>query len=328
MRSIRIGGALIIAVFFISSAYIFSGPNFLGARPVDAESTEELLKAYAAKDTDLDGLPDWQEALYGTDPQNPTSTTFGVLDGEAVSKGLLTPTSSTGNLPEERAELTPEDLPGVDPADGSITDEFSKAFFQSYVAAGGGSPLSEEDQKALIITLMQDFTKRAGSALSSKYTIVSVKSSSAIDVLEYAGAVENIFRTRDVEAGEAEPLVLMEQLLQNEDESARPKLERLGASYAQIAKDLLQTRVPKNLAGNHLILIQSFDSLAKATNIVAVYEKDPVAVMGALSVYQPASESVVVAIKRVATGVLVYGEPLGGTAGALLVQIARGTETP
>src|SRR3989344_3578766 len=79
-------GALIIGAGFIVVAFLSSHPV---ASPVSAESTAELLKAYAAKDTDGDGLPDWQEALYGTDPTNPRSVQASMTDAEAVAKGLV-----------------------------------------------------------------------------------------------------------------------------------------------------------------------------------------------------------------------------------------------
>ena len=328
-RAIRISGALLISVFMVGGAYVLSGPSFLSTKQVDAESTEALLASYAAKDTDTDGLPDWQEALYGTDPEKAISTKFGVTDGEAVRTGLLNATSTASLLPkQEKITLTKADLPGETPAPGSITEQFSEEFFKSYVAAGGGGRLSIEKQDALIASLMKDFSSRASNVLSSKYTIISIHSSPNASVLDYANSVENVLRKHDVPQGEADPVMLMESLIQNNNEGARPKLKKLADMYRLISTDLIAIQVPTTLAKDHLVLVQSFDSMAKATLLITNYEKDPVGVLGALSLYQPASGDLVTSFKKIAASILSVGEPPAGTPGALLVAAARSVEKP
>lgn len=326
-RNVRIGGASILAIVFVGFAYVVSGPSFLSSKTADAASSEELLKAYAAKDTDGDGLPDWQEAIYGTDPNKADSTGLGMTDGEALKAGKLTPQTLSTQLPKEGTKLTSADLPGVDPAPGSITDEFSKEFFQAYITESKGQPMSAEAQQALITKLMQSFSARAGKVLESKYTIVSVHTNKNMDVLTYAGAVEKIIRAHDVPAGSGEPLPLMEALIERGDLSARPKLVALADVYTAITKDLLGTAVPPALANNHLLLIQSYDTLARSTRLVANYEKDPVGVLGALAEYQPQSNRVLASLKTLASAVIAVGEPSAGEPGYFIVQFARSIET-
>jgi|CXWL01.1.fsa_nt_gi hypothetical protein len=328
IRTLRIGGALVIAISLVGGAYVITGPSFLGVKTVGAEGTEELLRAYAAKDSDGDLLPDWQEALYGTDPNRAVSTTHGVSDGEAVSKGLLTPKSLASELPQEDLgpTVTQADLPGVDPAPGSITDQFSKEFFKRYIAASNGSALSEEDQKALMDSLLIDFQSRASKILMSPYTKISVHTSVSVSILDYVGSVENILRVRDVPQGDGEPLPLMEAFLTDKSEIAHKKLEALGDSYRAIASDLAQLPVPPALSQDHLVLMQSFDSLARATSVVVNYEQDPLGVLGALALYQPSSSKIVLSFENIATIILSNGEPAPGTPGALLVQIARSAQ--
>ena len=69
-RTVPIIVASVVAAALIAVAFVASGPiPFLGSFKIaDAATSAELLKAYATKDADQDGLPDWQEALYGTDP--------------------------------------------------------------------------------------------------------------------------------------------------------------------------------------------------------------------------------------------------------------------
>jgi hypothetical protein len=328
-RTTRIIAASGLALSFIGVSYVISGPTIFTNNTANAESTQALLAAYAAKDTDGDGLPDWQEALYGTDPNKAISNSYGIPDGQAAQKGLLTPTALKDQLPTDQATttLTADDLPGPLAAPGTITDEFSKDFFQSYMEKSGGQPLSADDDQALLTQLLGEFQTKAAAAMSSSYTAVSIHPDSQISESSYAGAVESILQAHDVPADANQPLPLMEALIENNDESARPKLKVLADSYKAIASDLLKTHVPPQLAAEHLQLLQAFDSLAKTTAVVVNYEKDPVATLGAIGVYQPASAQAVAAFKAMATALIANGEPAAGTPGAMIVSIARSAET-
>lgn len=331
-RTLRISAASLIALLMVSAAYFLSGPSFLNRNTAEAGSTEELLKAYASKDTDSDGLPDWQEALYGTDPNKAVSNPFGIPDGEAATQGKLTPNSLASQLPSDTsASTTVEDIlaeiPGKDPAAGSITEQFSQEFLQQVVNANSGQPLTDDGKQEFAQKLFTQYAGKAANLFASKYTSVSVHTDTTVSVNAYAGAVEQAFLSHDVAADGSEPLTLMGELVQDNDESARPKLVKLAGSYAGIRDDLLAMHVPPQLSDEHVALIRSFDTLSRATSAVSRFEEDPLAVMGALSVYQPASNQVLDSIKGIANVLISRGEPAQGEPGAMLVSIARAVET-
>ncbi len=329
-RTTRIIAASGLALSFIGVSYVISGPSiFSKTNSANAESTQALLAAYATKDTDGDGLPDWQEALYGTDPNKAISNSYGIPDGEAAQKGLLTPTALKDQLPTDQATttLTAEDLPGPSAAPGSITDEFSKEFLQEYFQESNGQPMTADAQQTLMQNLLQNFSAKAAKSLVSSYTLVSVHTSTSVTTSSYAGQVESILMAHDVPAADSHPLPLMETLIEQNDESARPKLVAISSAYRSIATDLLGLSVPPALAAQHLALIQSFDSLAKSTSLVTKYEKDPLGTLGALSSFQDSSKSLADAINVLAMVILQGGEPAPGQPGSLLIAIARSAQT-
>ncbi len=330
-RTLRISAASVLALLMVGSSYVLSGPNIFTSKFANAGTTDELLKAYAAKDTDSDELPDWQEALYGTDPNKAISNSFGIPDGQAAREGKLTQNSLASLLPADTTTSTStedilSEVPGIDPAPGSITDEFSKEFFQQYMQKSGGRQLDAETEQKLVTDLLSNITVKAKGKLSSSYTQVSIHTNSTVTVSQYASTIEDIFRAHDVSAEANEPIPLMEALIQKNDESARKKLQLLSDSYGAITTDLLAAQVPPRLAVQHLALIRGFDELHKATALVVTYEKDPLGVMGALSTYQPSSASIVTAFKGIATIILSTGEPAAGQPGAMIVSVARSAE--
>lgn len=331
-RTLRITAASVLALIMVSAAYLLSGPNFLTSRSANAESTEQLLQAYASKDTDGDGLPDWEEALYGTDPNKAISNSFGIPDGQAAREGKLTPNALASQLPSadqgtSTAPLTDADFGGTPaPAAGSITEQFSREFFQEYVQASNGQPMDQATQQKLVTDLLASFTQKAVAGFSSSYSAVSIHTDSSISVSAYAAQVESIILSNDVSPEDSQPLALMEALIEKNDESARAKLTTLAASYGKISQQLLAVHVPPSLASQHLALVQGFDELHKATAATATFEKDPLGTMGAISAFQPASNMVVSAFKGIATVILSTGEPASGLPGSMIVSIARSTE--
>jgi hypothetical protein len=310
----------------VAGAYVIPGLNVPQTKAVNAELTDELLTSYIAKDTDQDGLPDWQEALYGTSKDNPDSDGDGINDGDAVRRGLLTPTALSSQIPSD--PLSEEDIPGEAPAPGSLTDEFSRTFFEAYVKASGGQPMSAEAQEQLLAKLLADFNSRATRQVTSSHTLVSVRTSAIATTHDYAAAVENVLRTNEVDLGGKTPVLLMQDLLEKGDTGAGEKLEEVGKAQANAARELLAVSVPPHLAEEHLALVRSVDSLAKSTTNIASYQTDPLATMGALTAYTPASHGFVNALKQIAVTLLAEGEPAAGTPGAYIIEIARMTETP
>ncbi len=318
-RTLRIIGALIISGALMGGAYVLSGPSFLSSRLAGAESTDELLAQYAAKDSDTDGLPDWQESLYGTNPAVADTDGDGVSDGEAARSGLLTTQrflTDAGQTP-----VSVNDIPGITPAPGTLTEEFSRAFFEAYMSNWQGTPLTAEQQDALVERLLGDFSTRARAELTSNYTAAAVKSGNT-DVLSYAAAVESIIRQNEVKEGEGQPVMLAHEFIENSDRSALAKLETLSASYRAIANGLVGVTAPVSLRDEHLALIRAFDTLAKSTGSLAEYEQDPLAVLGGLALLQPSSKEIVLAMEGIATEILVTGTPAAGAPGALIVSVA------
>lgn len=75
--------------------WFFRAPESLGSQSPannnnggnDQLSISQLAESQNMLDSDHDGLPDWEEAIYGTDPHNPDTDGDGYLDGEEVLSG-------------------------------------------------------------------------------------------------------------------------------------------------------------------------------------------------------------------------------------------------
>lgn len=316
-RNISIALSLLISVGLIVVAFVTSSPTTV--REVSAEDTEELLKAYAEKDTDTDGLPDWQETLYQTDPNDAHSVQKELTDGEAVSQGLVKPKFQT----DEPEPVDPASIPGTAPATGSVTEQFSRIFLESYMTASGGQIMSEDDQKVLLSYLMKNFSAKTSEVLKSKHTLLSIKSSGTVDLTTYAREVEQVLWAYQPPVGAENPLLLMEAYVSKGDDSALPKLKALAKVYRDRADGFARITAPSRFTGEHLKLVRTFDTLANATAAATGFKKDPLPVLGALSLYRPAIDDYVAVLRVLASALIAEGASADAGPGSTIIELAR-----
>ncbi len=315
IRTISIALSLLVAIGLIAGAFVVSSPP----PSVSAEDTEEILRAYAAKDTDNDGLPDWQESLYKTDPNNPESVQEGMKDGEAVEAGLVKPQFESEDVP------TPPDassVPGEAPVAGSLTEQFSRVFLETIVSQSGGKPLTDADQQALVTFLLNDLSVKIAEVLKSKYTITSISQSATADVPTYLGAVENILVAYQPPENSSDFLMLAQAYVEKGEEAAGPKLRVLAKAYGNRTEALHRLTVPASLANEHLVLLRSFDTFSKVALSVANYKDDPLPVMGALALYRPTAQELMNAFETLAGVVRTNNMGTDGGVGYVLLWIS------
>src|SRR5665213_3591395 len=154
-------GQLLPANWRSTLADLFSAITIVGAfeltRSVDSPPTAQaaaesaLLQAIATKDSNGDGLPDWEKSLYGI-PVDATTTDYfhlGMTDGQAVAQGLIVP-KAVADIPGASSTSTTLDANGLPSAadSSSLTSAFSQKFFSLYLSAkqaNGGADLSDTD---------------------------------------------------------------------------------------------------------------------------------------------------------------------------------------
>ncbi|HEY4488977.1 MAG TPA: hypothetical protein VJA87_00625 [Candidatus Paceibacterota bacterium] len=325
-KSARIGGAGLIAVLMVAGGYVLPGFQFPETKPVNAELTDDILAEYVAKDTDADGLPDWQEVLYGTNPNVADTDGDGISDGEAVRRGLLTPTSLSSQIPSD--PIGEEDIPGEAPAPGSVTERFAQSFLESYLRAGGGQQIDAEAQQALIESLMKGFTDEAAESLHSTYTRVSIRTDAGTNATAYAGRIEQLLETTLPDDPNSNIETLTERFVRENDAAAGARLTTLSSQYAEATAALLATPAPPSLVDAHLRLIRAIDETGRSAKGLGSYKNDPVLTMGALAVLPSALDETIGALTLIAEGVLMEGEPAPGAPGYLTVKTVREIQSP
>lgn len=278
-RTIPLIVASVTAVLLIAGAYVLSGPIPFIDR-VTAESSDELLRSYAVKDSDADGLTDWQESLYGTDPTNPTSFRADLLDGEAARQELLTPKTI---VPEQ--DLT-TNLPGADPAPSSLTEAFSKKFLGQYLLTRGTEPPTEEAMANFVSDAIAELV-RTGLA-SPRYASADVRIASGDDAAAFRAYMKEMQAVSDAHEPllEDRDVALIRSAIEKSDADALTKLQDMSETYADLAEAVMEVRVPRSAVEAHVATANALSYLSIATADVAAYTDDPIRTLLGIGEYR------------------------------------------
>lgn len=270
----------------VVGAFYFSGHTFSFSTAVSAESTQELLKAYATKDSDSDGLPDWEETLYGTDPNNAHSVRPSLTDSQAVAQGLATPQYQNTAAATQTGAGSPKTvaIPGPTAAPGSITDQFSQLFFSTYMNQRGDAPPSADQ--------MQSFVQSAISELESSRVHPAAYSTSdvqtkgqGVDVLKaYAAGMDKAFTDNTVNLPYDE-LTYFSDAVERNDTTALSHVQQIGTAYSKIAQAAVKVPVPQEAAAAQLAMVNAMAALGGAITDMASVNQDPIRAMLGLQEY-------------------------------------------
>lgn len=283
-RTLFLFSSCLIAVLLIGTAYVSSGPSFLSTKRVGAESTHDLLVSYASKDTDSDGLPDWQEALYGTDPSNPYSVNASVTDGEAVAQGLVAPKF-------RNATTTPVDasvIPGPDAGPQTLTDQFGKDLFGQYLKARGSGEPSSADVATFVEQGVAQLKKNQAVQNAFNQGQVKVSGTGPEALLVYAAAAEKIITKIDAGKSKDEIEYYSDAVYKN-DPAALVAVQKYAKDYAVAGKALMDIAVPKELATSHLRLANSLMQVSESLGDMGALKTDPLRAMLGMASYKDSS---------------------------------------
>lgn len=320
----RVLSATFVAVLLVLSAY-FLAKNTENPPIAQASTETELLQAIATRDSDGDGLPDWQEALYGTDPHKTDTYNLGMTDGEAVAKGLIVPkavadipvaTSSPSQVADENGLPPP-------PAQGTLTAAFAQNFFTLYLQAkqASGGTLTQNQISNVANQAISSLSQSVTAAPDFKSASDIHVSGSGPDALkEYAANAEQVLMTNKAKATST-PLMYLKYAL-NGDNRAIAALSSMSKAYRDGAVGLAALSVPQETAVAHLELVNAFMRMSRIVNDFTKIDTDPLASIFGLQQYLTAVQNLGQAFSDVDGAYATAGVALApGTPGASLVNI-------
>jgi len=250
--------------------------------PVSTTSliVESSLSRTSGTDTDQDGLKDWEEVLWKTDPNNPDTDGDGVNDGDEVvqgrspvGQGNLSAKTISGTYISNQEETLTE------------TDKFSRAFFEEYLLAKQttGSKVSPITQENIIQELMENQKP----FVPKTYTRNDLFIEPTVSLKSYGNNLGKALSSNPLPQGQKHEIDIFEAAIASERAQDLAGLSPIIDSYKSILRLLLALRVPEKATDPHLNLINKISKVIESIESMRSFFEDPIRSLPAIAAYSP-----------------------------------------
>ncbi len=279
--AIGIACALLGISFFLFSSHT-------GDVVVNDTLAPAIVSDLSSKDSDNDGLTDWEEALWKTDPQNPDTDGDGTLDGEEVLLGR--DPRKPGPNDFINAETETLDVSKIITNSGeSETEKLAQTAFVEYLELKNAGVAVTPDFIANSIARQVQI----GEESPSLYTVNDVKTTQTNDVTlrVYAEEMGQVLIRN--ESREGNELQLLQKAVNGGGLTETEKIAKISTIYAKIASESKQVIVPSELLNTHVSLVNTYMGMQKHIFDMSFALKDPLRAVYAVSAYQKTLETMV-----------------------------------
>ncbi len=214
-------------------------------------------------DSDSDGLPDWEETLRKTDPNNPDSDRDGIKDGDEKFED----TTISAHVKETAQQLNTEGL--------TSTEKLGRQLLLQYLEYKKQGKTF--DQAALAKFTENMLTGVNADAEVKLYSIGDIQvlaDNSATAFREYANRMGRIILRNSSSNPEGE-VAILSRALENNDHEEIKKIVPIRESFSNSLEEGLTVPVPKDLAALHLALLNSFVYMKATLGSLELVFEDP-----------------------------------------------------
>jgi hypothetical protein len=261
---------IIIVVFFVLK-YI---PNiqkttiFSKNTTAENQQTSSKIGDIVNKDTDGDGVFDWEESIRDTDPNKTDTDSDGVSDFAEIEQLRAQESGSEQNTPETETSI------------------FAKQLFTTVASLQESGNLNEESASKIINqaslsaqkNVQKTFYTKEQLVLSSKLTSANFGKNTDAILAKYDvtyESLQNIFLilTTIPETGEVEGTTIVQDLTE------------IDSSFKKAFPELLKNPVPAKSADVYLSFLNTLQYVSENISDIALIETNPIVSFSAITVY-------------------------------------------
>ena len=293
--------ALAVTFVFFLNEYVHrnDGKSLYKAPDITIDATTSKLADINNIDSDNDGLKDWEEVLWGTDPHNPDTDGDGTPDGAEVAAGRNPLVKKTAKVDDHFSALAKADIKSGSTTDNSnLTDALGRDVFAKYMQlrqTGLGKDPASQQQVISDLIASGAFSVNAKVFLDSD---VKTKSDASLEaVKQYGNDLGMIFQNHNL-VSRSEGAIVKDAISKN-DASVLKELEPIAKNNAAIETDLLALTVPSSVVSLHKNLI---NGISKAVFVDQSLQKalvDPLVAAQGVANYVSAAQNLYNALQGI-----------------------------
>ena len=231
-------------------------------------------------DPDEDGLKNWEEAMYGTNPDNADTDGNGISDRDEALAGVFSDKNTEGSV--------------LGRGSNTESTNLTETLLEKFLTAGGAVALSKGKEGGLITSqLLSEEVERLSKegalprpipiAPLEKISVLASDDTSPDAVRRYLNTAAEII-SRNSKNLKKDNLDLLAEILQSGDLKRLAEFARYRESADIIIQELLALRVPKNISWYHERQIFLMQKIAEH---VAIFEKTAEDPLKTLALVEP-----------------------------------------
>ncbi len=274
---VLVGGALLVQTAWFKELFIKKSSEQAGEKTT--------VGAVIEKDTNGNGIPDWEERLWGLDPT--VLTTNGIANKTIIE--------------QKRSQLSPESLPGNQPLND--TDKIARDLFTFSTALGQEQGVSSGNLSALAAKLA---TQGPEKNTAPTYTIknITTVATTQKSLTAYKTKLAGTLATYDATLPEIELFI---QSVESNDYSQLGDLDATISAYKTLSKSMAAIPVPIGVTDAHLVLINGIAGIARGLEKMQLAEEDGVSALVGLAEYRYFDASMSAAAETLTAYLQQYG---------------------
>jgi len=278
---ISLAVVFVVAIFFIkSSSTIFKNSSM---EESGLSANTEVLGNLLNKDSDKDGVLDWEEGLMNTDPNNKDTDGDGVNDKAEIEK--LKKENGLNQPPQDPDTLTQ-------------TDKFSQELFATVAALSQSGELDQMSVEQISESLTSQIKNNTVKTVFVVADIQTTNDNSTQAIINYDKAITDLSKKNQLKVNPVS--VLQESLMEDGEIDSNvliqldPMIETLEATISGLQK----IKVPTEIASFHLNLMNALQRLTENLNDIRNFDKDSLIALGAISKYEENNNALDEATKK------------------------------
>jgi len=226
-----------------------------------------LIKKIYQKDTDGEGLKDWEENLWKTDINNPDTDGDGTNDNDEIiqnrdplKKGPNDFIQKNNSNQDENKNLTE-------------TDITSRELLLGYLSLKQSGNLTSENEKNLINTIID---KRFNNQKQTTYIVSDIKITKNEDKKILQKFSDDLINILKENSNFESDIIILKKALDNKNEKELLKIDNSIKIYNKIKNSLLKITVPEKISQNYLIILNCLENIIQNSEKIKNTFNDPI----------------------------------------------------
>ncbi|MEI7689324.1 MAG: hypothetical protein WCI91_04055 [Candidatus Nomurabacteria bacterium] len=268
---IKVVVIIVIAATIFGTYKIFS---YFKNRPKGGKVVKLLFKNVVQKDSNNNGIPDWEEALWGLDPTKDGASNKEFIDAKKKTM------SNSDTLISSNSNLNL-----------SQNDQLAREFFSIIMSLQASGTLDDKSINDVANSIGQ---KIAAAPIADIYiqNMLTIKEDSLVASVNYFNQFKALTE-KYADSNIGDELVFISEGLKKNDTTAMKSTKSVADAYKEFGKELMKIPVPAHIAERHLSLANNYEKTGESLNGLTVMLDNPMEGMKSIINYKNYSDGIV-----------------------------------